>query len=146
VQQNDSSSSETKNDGVFVSNESPSVVDHCLGMKPSALIFGDNMRKVLQFCNDDRECTLLQEAGDSFGFPIMEDELGQEYAEEIIYQAQDPSMKSFLACHAAQHRCHGDLRSRHLCEKSSSTALNKLIDVVKALQAEEVSLFSSLES
>jgi hypothetical protein len=36
---------------------------------------------------------LLQEAGDSFGFPIMEDALGKESAEEILYQAQDLSMK-----------------------------------------------------
>jgi hypothetical protein len=48
-------------------------------------------------------------AGDSFGFPIMEDELGQESAKEILYQAQDMSMKSFLECRAAQRRCHADL-------------------------------------
>jgi hypothetical protein len=114
-------------------------------MKPSARIFGDYMRKVLPFCSNDYERTLLQEVGDSFGFPIMEYELGQESAEQTIYQPQDLSMKSFLACRAAQHQCHVDLRSRQYSEKSPSTTLNKEIDVVKALQAEKVSLSSSLE-
>jgi hypothetical protein len=59
----DGSSSETESDtrscGVFVSNESPSVVARRLSMKPNARIFGDSMRKVLQFCCGDRERTLL---------------------------------------------------------------------------------------
>lgn len=50
-------------------------------MKPNARIFGDSMRKVLQFYSDDRERTLLQEASDSFSFPIMEDELSKGSAE-----------------------------------------------------------------
>jgi hypothetical protein len=146
----DGSSSETESDtrsgGVFVSSESPSVVAQCLDMKPNARIFGDSMRKVLQFCSDDRERTLLQEAGDSFGFPIMEDELGKESADEILHQAQDLSMKSFLTCRAAQQRCRADLRSWQLFEKTFATALNKKIDAVKTLQAEKVSLSSSLEA
>jgi hypothetical protein len=56
-------------------------------MKLNARIFGDSMRKVLQFYSDVHERTLLQEACDSFGFPIMEDELSKESAEEILYQA-----------------------------------------------------------
>jgi hypothetical protein len=115
-------------------------------MKPSARIFGDSMCKVLQFCSDDRERTLLQEAGDSFGFPIMEDELMKESTEEILYQAQDLSMKCFLASRAAQRQCRADLRSWQLSEQTSAIALNKEIDVVKALQAEKISLSSSLES
>jgi hypothetical protein len=108
VEQSDGSLSEIESDtrsgGVFVSNESHSVVARCLSMKPNARIFGDSMHKVLQFCSDDHECTLLQEACDSFSFPIMEDELSKESVEEILYQAHDLSMKSFLACRA-------DLRS-----------------------------------
>jgi hypothetical protein len=144
----DDSSSEMENDtrsvSIFINSELPSVVVSRLGMKPNARIFGDSMRKVLQFCSDDHERTLLQEAGDSFGFPIMEDELGEESAEEIMYQAQDLSMKSFLACRAAQWRCRSDLWSHQLFEKTSTTALNKEINVVKTLQAEKVSLSSSL--
>jgi hypothetical protein len=83
------------------------------------------MCKVLQFCNDDRERILLQEAGDSFGFPIMEDELSQESTEEILYQAQDLSMKSFLACHVAQRQCRVDLQSWQHSGKTSATALNR---------------------
>jgi hypothetical protein len=94
-------------------------------MKPSARIIGDSMRKVLQFCNHDREHILLQEAGDSFGFPIMEDELGQESTEEILYQAQDLSMKSYLACHVAQRQCRVDLQSWQHSGKTSATALNR---------------------
>lgn len=150
VEPSDDSSSRTKSDthscGVSISNESPIVVSRRLGMKPNTCIFGDTMRKVLQFCSDDRERTLLQEASDSFDFPIMEDELGKESSEEILYQAHDLSMKSFLACHATQHRCRADLRSRQLPEKTSTTALNKDIDVVKALQTEKTSLSSLLES
>jgi hypothetical protein len=55
---------------------------------------------VLQFCSDDRERTFLLVAGVSFGFPVMEDELGKESAKEILHQAQDLSMKSSLACWA----------------------------------------------
>jgi hypothetical protein len=106
--QSDGSSSDTESDthsgGVFVNSESPSVVAKRLGRKPNSRIFGDSMCKVLQFYSDDCEHTLLQEAGDSFGFPIIEDELGKESAEDILYHAQDSSMKSFLACRAAQHR------------------------------------------
>jgi hypothetical protein len=91
VEQRDDSLLETESDtrsgGVFVSSESPSVVAWRLGMKLNARIFGDSMRKVLQFYSDVHERTLLQEAGDSFGFPIMEDELSKESAEEILYQA-----------------------------------------------------------
>lgn len=114
-------------------------------MKPNARIFGDSMRKLLQFCSDDRERTLLQEAGDSFDFPNMEDELSKESAEKFLYHAQDLSMKSFFTCCAAQRRCRAELRSRQLSEKTSVTALNKEIDVVKALQAEKTSLSSSLK-
>jgi hypothetical protein len=89
--------------GIFVSNESPSVVARRLSMSSNARIFRDLMRKVLQFCNDDRECSLLQEASDSFGFPIMEEELSKDSAKEILYQVQNLSMKSFLACRAAQN-------------------------------------------
>jgi hypothetical protein len=144
----DDSSSEMENDtrsvSIFINSELPSVVVSRFVMKPNARIFRDSMRKVLQFCSDDHERTLLQEAGDSFGFPIMEDELGEESAEEIMYQAQDLSMKSFLACRAAQWRCRSDLWSHQLFEKTSTTALNKEINVVKTLQAEKVSLSSSL--
>jgi hypothetical protein len=65
---------------------------------------------------------LLQEAGDSFGFPIMEDELAKENVEEILYQAQDLSMKSFLACRATQRRSRANLRSHQLSEKTSAIA------------------------
>jgi hypothetical protein len=87
---------------------------------------------------------LLQEAGDSFDFPNMEDELSKESAEKFLYHAQDLSMKSFFTC-AAQRRCRAELRSRQLSEKTSVTALNKEIDVVKALQAEKTSLSSLLK-
>jgi hypothetical protein len=138
--------SNTRSGGVFVSSESPSVVARRLGMKPNARIFGDSMRKVLQFCSYDHEHTLLQEVGDSFGFPNMEDELGKESAKDILYQAQDLSMKSFLACRAAQRCCRSDLPFHQLSERTSTTTLNKEIDVVKTLQAEKVSLSSSLEA
>ena len=44
---------------------------------------------------------MLKEAEDSFCFPIMEEELGQESVEDILNHAKDLSMKSFIACHAA---------------------------------------------
>jgi hypothetical protein len=103
------------------------------------------MRKVLEFCSDDRERTLLQEAGDSFGFPIMEEELSKDSAEEILYQAQDLSMKSFLACRAAQRHCCTDLHAHQLSKRTSATALIKKIEVVKTLQVEKTSLAFSLE-
>jgi hypothetical protein len=56
-------------------------------MKLNTRIFGNSMHKVLQFYSDDRERTLLQEAGDSFGFPIMGHELSKESTNEILYQA-----------------------------------------------------------
>jgi hypothetical protein len=115
VEQDDSSSeteSDTRSGGVFVS------------MKPNTCVFGDSMRKVLQFCSYDHERSLLQEAGDSFGFPIMEDKLGKESAEEILYRAQDFSMKSFLACRAAQRHCCSDLRSHQLSKRTSATTLS----------------------
>jgi hypothetical protein len=54
-----------------------------LGMSSNACIFGGSMRKVLQLSSNDSERILLQEVGDSFGFPIMEEELSKESAEKF---------------------------------------------------------------
>ncbi|PVH62313.1 hypothetical protein PAHAL_3G264000 [Panicum hallii] len=133
-----SSSSETDSDrpsgGVFVSMEQPSVVAKRLGLPTMTRLFGDRKRKMLQFSSDDRERELLKEAEDSFCFPIMEEELTNESVDEILTHAQDLSMKSFIACRAAQRRCRRDLRSHQLAEQTTASALEKEIAVVKQLQ------------
>jgi hypothetical protein len=131
--------------GVFISSESPSVVACCLSMSSTIHVFGDHKRKVLQFCSDDRECVLLKEVGDNFGFPIMEDELSKESAKDILSHAQDLSMKSFFACRAAQRHCRDNLHANQLSKKTFAGALSKEIKVVKTPQTQKVSLAHSLD-
>jgi hypothetical protein len=143
-----SSSSETDSDrpsgGVFVSMEQPSVVAKRLGLPTMTRLFGDRKRKMLQFSSDDRERELLKEAEDSFCFPIMEEELTNESVDEILTHAQDLSMKSFIACRAAQRRCRRDLRSHQLAEQTTASALEKEIAVVKQLQDQKEVLARSI--
>jgi hypothetical protein len=124
--------------------EQPSVVAKRLGLPTMTRLFGDRKRKMLQFSSDDRERELLKEAEDSFCFPIMEEELTNESVDEILTHAQDLSMKSFIACRAAQRRCRRDLRSHQLAEQTTASALEKEIAVVKQLQDQKEVLARSI--
>lgn len=65
-------------------------------------LFGGNKCKLLKFSSGSRERNLLQKAQDSFSFPIMEEDLGEDSAEDILTHAQDLLMKGFVACRIAQ--------------------------------------------
>lgn len=144
------SDSETESDdpssALFMSAEPPTAVANRLDLAEGTLLFGGTQRKVLHFSSGHRVRSDLQKAQDSFSFLIMEEDLGQESAEEILTHAQDLSMKAFVACHVAQRRVREDLRQSELSKQSSESALSKEIKVVKKLQFEKETLATALDT
>lgn len=144
------SDSETESDDpssdLFMSSELPIAAAERLDLAKGTLLFGGNQRKLLKFSSGHRERDVLQKAQDSFSFPIMEEDLCEDRIEDILSQAQDLSMKAFVACRVAQRRVREDLRKGDLSQKSSESALAKEIEVVKKLQLEKENLTAALDT
>ena len=127
-----------------MSTERPSIVARRLGLPTTTRLFGDRKQKLIQFARDDHERETLKEAEDSFCFPIMEEELGQENTEDILDHAKDLSMKSFLACRVAQRRCLEDQCRSRISVQASNSTLKKEIKVGKELQEQKSVLARSI--
>lgn len=137
----DRDTSRTKDDeGYFVGNVDPDEAARRLDLPEGTLLFGGKFHRVLNFASGPRERALLQKASDTFSFPVMEDELGEESGEDIITHAQDLSLKAFVACRNAKRRMAKDIHILRLSARALESALKKEMKVVKTLHSEKVSL------
>jgi hypothetical protein len=133
----DNSSSSSDSSSYFVRNADPEAVATELGAKPTAVRLGDNIVKSLRFESRDHERTLLAEAGESFCFPLMEKDLMDTGLKNILENAQDLSLKAFVAARWA---------ARQLEAKSSSkSTVADLEAKVAVLEQEEAALHQRLE-
>lgn len=93
--------------------------------------------KFLRFESRDREHTLLAEAGESFCFSLMEKDLMETGLKNMLENAQDLSLKAFVAA-----RC----TARQLATESSSrSAVSDLEAKVAALEQEKTALQQCLD-
>ena len=66
------------------------------------MLFGSNRKGILGFSSGNHERKLLEKVGDSFSFPIMEEDLGKEGLDKVLTLTKDLSLKSFVACRVAE--------------------------------------------
>jgi len=98
---------------------------------------GGNVVKSLRFKRLDRERTLLAEPGESFCFPLMENDLMDTGLKNILENTQDLSLKAFVVMRWA---------ARQLEAKSSSkSTVADLEAKVAVLEQEEAALHQRLE-
>jgi len=95
------SSSSSDSSSYFVRDADPESVAAELGAKPTAVRLGGNIVKSLRFESRDRERTLLAAAGESFCFPLMENDLMDTGLKNILENAHDLSLKAFVASRCA---------------------------------------------
>ena len=97
-----------------------------MGAKPTAVRLDGNVVKSLRFKSQDRERTLLAAAGESFCFPLMEKDLMDTGLKNMLENAQDLSLKTFVASRCAARQLEA--------ESSSKSAVADLEAKVAALE------------
>lgn len=105
--------------GFFVATGDPAETTAHLGCPGNAKLIGGNAKGVLQFQSGGHEHEFLEEAGRSFCFPFMEEELCQTGTKSILKNVEDLALKTFIAARCTSRTFHQDVENLHHFVKSS---------------------------
>lgn len=105
------SDSASKSESYFVSQEDQTTVAAELGVSGAKLI-GGRFVSGLHFESSDRECGFVSEAGETFYFPLIEKELMKTGVANMLWCAQDLSLKAMIATRCAERQLQAKGSSR----------------------------------
>jgi len=132
-----SNSSSSESSDYVMSTSSPADVAEALGATNARLVGGHMVGK-LCFESGQHERTLLDEAGDSFCFPIMERRIMRTGAGHAIRCTEDLALKSYVAARCA--------RRQMSVERGQPSRISELERRVAQLEREKNELDSSLST